>query len=178
MYLHRRPEPSDRFSWTSPWRHLLPCRLGGVLILCLILFGCVLPTVEDLSGREKINSSEIKNAINSAFYCHELRLLDFRYVAYTQEELLECLNTGKWIASLPYIPEHHDCEEFLFESMAWIRGQLYGIPFGLGFRDTPTSTHAENIFVDNNLTVWVVDIKRHGCRLIPASNAFYFLVMI
>lgn len=163
-------------SRTSLGRKPLPFRLGGVFIFALIL-GCVLPTA-DLSEREQIKGSEIKTAINSAFYCREIYLLDYRYRAYTQEELIACLDSASWIAKLPYIPEDHDCEEFLFDAVAWVRGTLYGIPFGIGFRDTPTSTHAENIFVADDLAVWVVDIKRHGSELRPASTAFYFLVMI
>lgn len=173
---NRRPANSSSISWIPPGRKAPPLRLGGIFILTLILAACVTPT-EDLSERQQIKSSEIKAAINSAFVCCEIYMLDYRYRAYTQDELITCLDTASWIADLPYIPDDHDCEEFIFDAVAWVRGSLYGIPFGIGFRETQT-THAENLFVDESLNVWIVDIKRHGSELLPASHAFYFLVMI
>ena len=71
----------------------------------------------------------------------------------------------------------HDCDEFMFETIAVVKRQLPGIPFGCALRSTAMS-HAENLFVDESLNVWVVDIKRHGSELKPASSAFYFVVMI
>jgi hypothetical protein len=179
MFPYRRPEPSDRFSWTSPWRHLLPCRLGGVLILALIIAGCTLPT-EDVSDRAVFTSRQIEQAINQSVYIADkagLKLLDNRYRAYTESELLDCLDGVTWIASLPYIPEDHDCEEYMFDTVAWVRGSLHGIPFGFGLRETETC-HAENLFIDEQLNVWIVDLRRHGSELIPAAGAFFFLVLI
>lgn len=154
----------------------LPSRLGGVFILALILAGCMLPT-EDVSGREQIPAASVRNAIDRAAYCVEIRMLNTRYIAYTQSELINCLDAGRWIAELEYEPEFYDCEEFALLTRSWVRALLPGIPFGLGIRETGT-THAENIFIDAQLKVWVVDIKRHGSQLRPASGAFYFFVMI
>ena len=167
-------------SLTSPGRDLhLPSRLGGVFFLC-ILIGCTIPT-EDVSDRQVFTSQQIKQAITQTILLpkpdRDLRLLDNRYRAYTQFELLACLDSVNWIAKLPYISEDHDCEEYIFDTVAWVRGSLHGIPFGFGLRETATC-HAENLFIDEKLNVWVVDLRRHGCELIPAAGAFYFLVLI
>ena len=180
MATHNRPHAPEPISWTLPWRRFSShFRLGGVFFLCLLI-GCTIPT-EDVSDRQVFTSQQIKQAISQSVYIADsktgLRLFDNRYRVYTASELVECLESAKWVANLPYIPEDHDCEEFLFYTVAWVRGSLHGIPFGFGLRETAT-THAENLFVDEQLNVWVVDLRRHGCELIPAAGAFYFLVMI
>lgn len=181
MLRHRRTAPGP-INWTSLRRGTyFPSRyLGGVLILSLILASCTLPT-EDVSDRQVFTSQQIKQAIIQSVYIADsktgLRLFDNRYLAYTESELLDCLDAGGWIRNIPYCPEYHDCEEYAFETMSWVKLQLHGIPFGFGLRETQTC-HAENLFIDEQLNVWIVDLRRHGCELIPAAGAFYFLVMI
>lgn len=135
-----------------------------------------MPT-EDVSNREQLPGVAVRDAVWRAVYCKDFCLLNSRYIAYTRSELVACLERGKWIADIEYKPEYFDCEEFALITRSWVRAQLPGIPFGLGIRETAT-THAENVFVDQALNVWIVDIKRHGSELIPASGAFYFLVLI
>jgi len=125
-------------------------------------------------------SQQIKQAIIQSVYIADkagLKLLDNRYRAYTESELLDCLDAVSWIRDIPYCSDWHDCEEYMFDTVAWVRGNLHGIPFGFGLRETAT-THAENLFIDEQLNVWIVDLRRHGSELIPASGAFYFLVLI
>ena len=173
----KRLRTTNYISLTSPGREdHLPSRLGGVFFLCIILAGCVLPT-EDISDRQQIPGVQIRDALNISLYSEEIKILDNTYIAYSRFELVECLEAGMWIAGLEYRAEFHDCEEFAMATMSWVRGTLHGIPFGFGLRETK-SCHAENLFIDEQLNVWVVDIKRHGSELICASGAFYFLVLI
>ena len=175
---NRRSAPLN--PWTSLGRHPLPCRLWGVFFLLTLILGCTIPT-EDISSRQVFTSQQIKQAITETVILpkpeRDLRLFDNRYVAYTQLELIDCLEAGSWIANLKYRQETHDCEEYAFYTISWVRGNLQGIPFGLGLRETET-THAENLFIDEQLNVWIVDIRRHGSELVSASGAFYFLVLI
>lgn len=169
---------SEAIALTSPGRdYSSPFRLGGVFIfgLLLVLTSCVLPS-EDISHRQQISGTAIRAAIQDAIFCEDVRLLNNRYIAYAQFEVIECLDSGAWIAEMEYIPELYDCEKFALNTMAWVGAHLRGVPFGFAIRETETA-HAENIFVDEALNVWVVDIKRHGSKLI-AAHAFYFLVMI
>lgn len=176
MSIPRRTAPP--FFSAPPRLGGLPSRLGGVCILILIFFltGCQLPT-EDLSQRQQIPGTTVRDSINAAVFADEVRLLDNRYLGYSSIEIAECLEAGIWIADQEYIPEFNDCDNYAIRTMGWVTGILPGIPFGLGLRETETC-HAENLFVDEFLNVWIVDLRRRGSELIPASGAFYFLVMI
>ena len=182
MFQYRRPEPQRFSKRTSPSRHPLPCRAGVVLFLCIILAGCTLPTV-DIANRQVIPAANVRKAAEGILSnlpeerSRVVKILDSGYFAYTRAELVGCLESCSWIADFEYKQDLHDCEEYAIETMAWVRALLPGVAFGFAIRET-TVNHAENVFIDNNLMVWIVDIKRHGSELVPASGAFYFLVMI
>ncbi len=145
----------------------------ALILLLSLLVGCKLPT-EDISNREILTKADIRRAIDSTSVYSELYFLDNRYLSYCREELVQCLDTGKWIGDIGYVSEYHDCDEYAVEMMGWVRSQLQGIPFGLGIGEV----HAENIFVDRYLNVWVVDIRIHGSKLNPPNRERYSLILI
>lgn len=177
MFSNQHSQNSAATNSSSPGRWVpSPCRLGGALILTIIILSsCTIPT-EDISKRQQIPAASIRQAIKQSVFYDDLWLLDNIYIAYTQLELESCLKAGEWIVDFEYVPDTDDCDDYAYLTFPWVRRTLRGIPFGFVIRKG--KWHAENLWIDEDLNVWIIDLKKRGSELIPASGAFFGLVMI
>jgi len=118
--------------------------------------------------REWIPGASIKSAVVDAaagnivmFDVKNIVPWDGAYFSYTVEELRDWLEQGQWIADRPYKPNTNDCDDFAISFMVYVRqgGAFPGAPFGLIRlrEDDRITAHMANIFIDADLTVWLVD---------------------
>lgn len=138
------------------------------LLMVLTLSCCTLPT-EDVSGRQVFTQAQIRTAL-SQIGSSDIALNDWRYLAYTQEELTEFLRNFEWVQDVPRLPEYRDCNAFAVYLHGNVRLFLPGIPFGV----VKSSRHLANIFVDDDLSVKVIDMKKTGNVLLDVDPSVFY----
>ena len=150
-------------------------RLFSCLIL-VVLIACTLPT-EDISSRHVFTQKQIENAIMGEIGISRsaVVLQDWRYLGYTQDEVREFLNGFVWLKDVPGECEFRDCDEFAEYLKGNVRLFMKGIPFGT----IKSMKHLANVFVDESLTVKIIDMKQASNVMMDVDpSALYMEVRI
>ena len=102
--------------------------------------------------RYKPRASFLKRKLEAQFGKIEyVEFTDNYYNCFGRDELDRLLQYN-FFRHQKYIPEEHDCEEFAYSLLGFLRGIIPGIPFGIVHVDVEgdgaNGKHALNIFYD------------------------------
>lgn len=80
--------------------------------------------------------------------------------------------------SQKYIKEISDCDDFSFKLLGNASfGKMKGTAFGILWVNTKTEQHAVNVYIDDNLDVWVIKPQNDKVFKKPKDWKGYLIVM-
>jgi len=120
--------------------------------------------VEPPKITSSIEMSELRDILKKACGEPRIYLSDIYYELIPKNEMLRFLN--KDLTDLArYTPEYHDCDDYSYRLHGALSIPAWsGIAFGIAW----STTHAYNVFVDDERRVWVIEPQTD--RLMEPTN--------